>query len=166
MPDQYLRFKRLIKWFKTTIVALAVLTYVFLLLQFDLNNASDIERTGERVLVVVCDGPHGHAANILGLSDEFVQHPCRGYGAVAAVERPGQRLVPTPETRVHNLTFDVQAYGTPRVHNNFPHNFHLKIFGSISHRYMALAVPKVQTKLIKTLRLVLDQTVSDTSFIF
>ena len=129
-------------------------------LQFNQDVAKETESMKGRVLVVVCDGPHGHAANILGLSDEFVQHPCRGYGAVAAVERPGQRLVPTPETRVHNLTFDLNAYDADCGHDPLPQGFHLKIFGSVSHRYMALAVPKYESKLVKTLKVVLDQSVS------
>lgn len=113
-----------------------------------------------RVLAVVCDGSRGHSASLLGLSDEFLQHSCRAYGAVAAIERPGQRLVPTPETRVHNLTFDINAYDNGCQNDPFPQGFHLKIFGTISHRYMALAVPKCESKLVRTLKMVLDQSVS------
>ncbi len=114
-----------------------------------------------RVLVIVCDGSRGHSASILGLSDEFTHHSCKAYGAVAALERSQERSIPTPETRVHNLTFDLIAYDNGCGEDPFPQGFHLKLFGSLRHRYMSLAVPKCESKLVRTLKVVLDQSVSN-----
>ena len=113
------------------------------------------------MIVLVCDGSQGHSANLLGLSDEFVQHSCKAYGAVASLERPESTSIPLPETRVHNLSFDLNAYG-----NNLApidpqrQGFHLKIFGSSRNRYLSLAVPKCESEIVKMLKVVLDQRVS------
>ena len=83
------------------------------------------------------------------------------YGAVAAMERLEVSSVPTPEIRKHNLTFDLNAYGNDNNDmNSIPHCFHLKIFGSMRHRYMALAIPRCESRLVKSLKVVLDQSVS------
>lgn len=110
--------------------------------------------------MIVCDGAHGRSASLLGLSDEFIHHSCKAYGAVAALDRPTQRFVPTPDIGIHNLTFDLNAYGNDYGEDPFPNAFHLKIFGSVRHRYLSLAVPKCESKLVKTLKVVLDQSVS------
>ena len=110
-------------------------------------------------MVIVCDGTHGHSANILGVTDEFIHHSCKSYGAVAALARPEERQIPTPEVKVHNLTFDLNAFGNDCSDDPFPQGFHFKIFGGYRYRYMALAVPKCESKLVKSLKVVLDQTV-------
>ena len=100
------------------------------------------------------------SANLLGISDEFIQHSCRAYGSVASLERPDVTSVPMPETRVHNLTFDLNAYGNDTSLDLFQQGFDFKLYGSTRHRYMALAVPKCESKLVKILKVVLDQRVS------
>ena len=115
-----------------------------------------------RLLAVVCDGSHGRSATLLGISDEFWQQSCRAYGATSSIQALHQPPVPTPEIRVHNLTFDLDAYdnGTRCLNDVQPVGFHLKIFGSIRDRYMSLAVPKCESRLVKILKTVLDQSVS------
>lgn len=132
----------------------------FRVFQFCRESLKDLESITERVVVIVCDGSNGRSASLLGLSDEFVQHSCRAYGAVAALERHDQASVPTPEIRVHNLTFDLNAYGNDCDNDPYPQGFHLKIFGSARHRYISLAVPRGESKLVKTLKGILDQSVS------
>ena len=74
---------------------------------------------------------------------------------------------------MHNLTFDLDAYendcggggwtngGGGWVPGELqPQGFHLKMFGSVRHRYMALSVPKCESKLVRTLKVALDQSVS------
>ena len=85
----------------------------------------------------------------------------RVYGAVAALERTDVSSVPTPDIRVHNLTFDLNAYGNDGNDIEMAsQGFHLKIFGSVRHRYMALAIQKCDSRLVKSLKVVLDQSVS------
>ncbi|ELT88966.1 hypothetical protein CAPTEDRAFT_195875 [Capitella teleta] len=127
--------------------------------KFCRESLKDLESITERVVVIVCDGSNGRSASLLGLSDEFVQHSCRAYGAVAALERHDQASVPTPEIRVHNLTFDLNAYGNDCDNDPYPQGFHLKIFGSARHRYISLAVPRGESKLVKTLKGILDQSI-------
>ena len=86
--------------------------------------------------------------------------PCKAYGAVAALERTQETSVPTPETRVHNITFNLLAYENGGGEDSYPQGFHLKLFGSFRHRYMSLVVPKCESKVVKTLKVVLDQSVS------
>ena len=113
-----------------------------------------------RVIVIVCDGSRGQSARILGLSDEFSHHSCKAYGAVAALERTQETSVPTPETRVHNITFNLLAYENGGGEDSYPQGFHLKLFGSFRHRYMSLVVPKCESMVVRTLKGVLDQSVS------
>ena len=74
--------------------------------------------------------------------------------------------MPLPEVRVHNLTFDLTEYGYDECteleppSDSSPENFHMKIFGNARHRYLALAVPRNESKLVKVLKVVLDQSVS------
>ncbi len=84
----------------------------------------------------------------------------RAYGAVAALDRTQETSVPTHETRVHNINFDLMAYGDGLGSDPVPQGFHLKLFGSFRHRYLALAVPKSESKVVKFLKVVLDQAVS------
>ena len=72
----------------------------------------------------------------MGLSDEFVQHSCRAFGSVAALSRQEEIFVPLPEVRVHNLTFDKNAYGGTDWFDPNPPGFHLRIFGCLRHRYI------------------------------
>ena len=132
----------------------------FCVFQFTKESLKELDTIAERLLVIVCDGSHGHATSLLGLSDEFVQQSCKAYGAVASIDRYEQRQIPTQEIRVHNLTFDLNAYGQNSADDPYPQGFHLKLFGSVRHRYMALAVPKCESKLVKALKVVLDQSVS------
>ena len=138
-----------------------LLTLCIVYFQFTRDSLKSLENFTERLVVIVCDGSHGRSASLMGLSDEFVHHSCKAYGAVAALDRPSEHVVPAPEIRVHNLTFDLHAYGNNSHEELFPQGFHLKIFGSLRHRYMALAVPKCESKLVKTLKVVLDQSVSN-----
>ncbi|XP_067651780.1 uncharacterized protein [Haliotis asinina] len=94
----------------------------------------------------------------MGLSDEFVQHTCKAYAEVAAVERLEQHNVPVSERRVHNLHFDLTDYGTDASECDGLTGFSLKIFGRSKSRYMTLIVPKCESPLVKTLRVVLDRS--------
>ncbi|XP_067651778.1 uncharacterized protein [Haliotis asinina] len=126
--------------------------------KFTREHTKEIEYIPGRKLVIVCDGANGQAVRTMGLSDEFVQHTCKAYAAVAAVERPEQHNVPMPERRVHNLHFDLTAYGTDTSECDGLTGFSLKIFGSSKSRYMTLIVPKCESPLVKTLRVVLDRS--------
>lgn len=129
-------------------------------LQFNRDSLKELDCIPGRLLAIVCDGSHGRSASLLGLGDEFAQHSCKAYGAVAAIERQHACSVPTPELRVHNLTFDLDAYDNGCTNDPYPVGFHFKIFGGDRHRYLALAVPKCESGLVKTLKMVLDQAVS------
>ena len=110
--------------------------------------------------MICSDGTNGQAARALGISDECLQHSSGIYGAVAAIERPNQTLVPTPEKRVHNLTFDLSAYGNSSYDEDGKSNFSLKIFGNSKCRFIALAVNKCESKIVKALKTILDKSVS------
>ena len=138
----------------------AFVLFSFISLQFTKNSLAELEAISERVLAIVCDGFNGHAASLLGLSDEYSQHSCKAYGAVSAIERADQPSVPVPEIRIHNLTFDLNAYTADYAIDPHPQGFHLKLFGSARHRYQALCVPRGDSKLVKTLRTILDRSVS------
>ncbi|KAF5892535.1 uncharacterized protein DAT39_017764 [Clarias magur] len=67
--------------------------------------------------------------------------------------------VPTPEIRAHSLYFDLSAYGIDAVkeprsssQTSFKPGFHLKIYGTFRHRYMALACTSVDSKMLRFLR--------------
>ncbi|XP_069824594.1 uncharacterized protein [Dendropsophus ebraccatus] len=64
--------------------------------------------------------------------------------------------VPTPEIRAHNLYFDLSAYGIDVSSSGkdtlSKPGFHLKIYGTFRNRYMALACPASDTKVIRFLR--------------
>ena len=140
----------------TVLISFSVLSDSF---QFNKDSLKYLDTIPGRVLVVVSDGGSGQSARLLGLSDEFVHQSCKAYGAVAAVERTDQRQVPTPETRIHGIYFDLVAYGNDLQEEEYPAAFHLKLFGSLRNRYMSLAVPKCEAKLVKMLKVVLDQSV-------
>ena len=110
--------------------------------------------------MICSDGTNGQAARALGISDECLQHSSGIYGAVAAIERPNQTLVPTPEKRVHNLTFDLSAYGNSSYDEDGKSNFSMKIFGNSKCRFIALAVNKCESKIVKALKTILDKSVS------
>ena len=131
--------------------------YIF---QFGQESIKETESMPGRCLIVACDGANGQAVRLLGLSDEFEQHSCSAYGAVAALERMDQPQVPLPERRVQNLHFDLAAYGSDSVELDGHQGFSLKIFGSSRNRYMSLVIPKSESPLVKTLRVVLDRSVS------
>ena len=131
------------------------------LFQFGTSIGKEIDTISGRKLVICCDGSNGHAARTLGLSDDCIHHSSFVYGACAAIERPKQTLVPNPETRVHNLTFDLSAYGgATTLDEDGQAQFSLKIFGNSKCRYMALAVDKCESTVIRTLRTILDKSVS------
>lgn len=109
--------------------------------------------------MICCDGSNGQAACALSISDECLQHSSGIYGAVAAIERQNQTLVPTPEKRIRNLTFDLSAYGNCAYDEDGQSNFTLKIFGNSKCRYIALAVNKCESKVVKALKTILDKSV-------
>jgi len=118
-----------------------------------------------RKLVICADGRNGHAGRVLGISDECIHHSTGAYGALAALDRPSQTLVPRPELRVHNLSFDLSAYVTHAYEDDGKTNFTLKIFGNSKYRFLALAVNKCDSKVVKALRTVLDKSVSIVAFL-
>ena len=115
-------------------------------IQFTKKMLEELNQIPGRVIFIVCDGSRGQSARILGLSDEFSQHSCKAYGAVAALERTQETSVPTSETSVHNITF------------NHVKSFHFKLFGSFRHRYVSLVVPIYQ---FKQMRANLDKCVNN-----
>ncbi|CAL1592144.1 unnamed protein product [Knipowitschia caucasica] len=107
-------------------------------------------------VLVVADGSCGESCSVLGLSSDYSVESCQAYGANATIERLDQRQVPTPEIRAHNLFFDLSAYGVEalREHKNptAKPGFHLKIYGTLRNRYMALVCPASDAKMVRFLR--------------
>lgn len=129
--------------------------------------------------MVICDGVQGKTASLFGLNDTFIQHSCKAYGAIATINQLNACSIPAPEIRVHNLTFNLAAFKkqdnkatAKRVNNNNNHSrscssdetsalgFHLKVFGSQKQRFLTLAVPSAEAKLIKAMKLVNERPVS------
>ncbi|XP_040185124.1 uncharacterized protein LOC120917715 isoform X1 [Rana temporaria] len=107
-------------------------------------------------ILIVADGSCGESSFLLGVNSEYIVESCNAYGANAAFERLDQRQVPTPEIRAHNLHFDLSAYGIDVASGgkdtlNKP-GFHLKIYGTFRNRYMALACPASDAKVVRFLR--------------
>ncbi|XP_078400760.1 uncharacterized protein LOC144682218 isoform X1 [Cetorhinus maximus] len=118
--------------------------------------SSDLPR-----VIVVCDGSCGGSSSVLGVSSDYIVESCNAYGANAAIERADQRQVPTPEIRAHSLYFDLSAYGiefssSANKESSEPSALrpgsHLKIYGTFRNRYMALACPVSDSKVVKFLR--------------
>ncbi|XP_061533646.1 uncharacterized protein si:dkey-234i14.6 isoform X3 [Phycodurus eques] len=107
-------------------------------------------------VIVVADGSCGDSCSVLGLSSDYAIESCHAYGANACIERLDQRQVPTPEIRAHCLYFDLSAYGVEalREHRNpsAKPGFHVKIYGTFRNRYMALACPASDAKMVRFLR--------------
>lgn len=134
--------------------------------KFNTENSNEIDHLAGRKLVICCDGSTGQAARALGISDECVYHSSSVYGAVAAIERQKQTLVPIPERRVHNLTFDLSAYGGPIPYEELGQSkFSMKIFGNSRCRYMALSVNKCESSVVRTLRTILDKSLMRNIFL-
>ncbi|KAK2166598.1 hypothetical protein LSH36_37g02019 [Paralvinella palmiformis] len=133
--------------------------------KFTKQSLKDLELIFGRLVVIVCDGANGKASSLLGLSDEFTQHSCRSYGAVAILERHDQRSVPAPEVRVHNLNFQFGNYHQDCYRDPVPQAFHLKIFGSLRHRCLALLAPRSESKTLKALKVLLDHSVMRNIFL-
>ncbi|CAN2389502.1 hypothetical protein PRIEUP_LOCUS5915 [Pristimantis euphronides] len=107
-------------------------------------------------IIIVADGSCGESSSLLGINSEYIVESCNAYGANAAFERLDQRQVPTPEIRAHSLYFDLSAYGIDVTSGgkdtlNRP-GFHLKIYGTFRNRYMALACPASDAKVVRFLR--------------
>ena len=111
-------------------------------------------------MVICCDGSSGVTSETLGLNNENVMHSSGVFGAIATIERSNQILVPLPETRVHNLSFDLSAYGPSAYECNEHTMFTLKIFGNSQCRHMALAVNRCDSGVVRQLRSVLDKSVN------
>ncbi|XP_061678622.1 uncharacterized protein si:dkey-234i14.6 [Syngnathoides biaculeatus] len=107
-------------------------------------------------VIVVADGSCGDSCAVLGLSSDYAVESCHAYGANASIERLDQRQVPTPEIRAHSLYFDLSAYGVEalREHRSAAAKpgFHVKIYGTFRNRYMALACPASDAKMVRFLR--------------
>lgn len=128
--------------------------------QFDKETCKELDGIQGRLLVIACDGRNGQASRLLGLDEFSEQHSCNAYGAIAAIERTEARDVPTPEKRVHNLTFDLSAYGAYHSDNDCSPGFSLKVFGNSKHRFISLAISKCESSVVKALRTILDRSVS------
>ncbi|XP_040024961.2 uncharacterized protein LOC120812814 [Gasterosteus aculeatus] len=115
-----------------------------------------IQRNEWPRVIVVADGSCGDSCSVLGISSDYTVESCHAYGANATMERLDQRQVPTPEIRTPSLYFDLSAYGVEALRE--PRNptakpgFHLKIYGTFRNRYMALACPASDTKMVRFLR--------------
>nr|XP_060644231.1 uncharacterized protein LOC132783159 [Anolis sagrei ordinatus] len=118
-------------------------------------------------IVIIADGSCGESSTILGISPEYTVESCNAYGANAAIERPDQRQVPTPEIRAHGLYFDLSAYGMDMSNmgkeSSVP-GFHLKIYGTFRNRYLALACPASDSKVVRFLRHTLNSTIMKNIF--
>ncbi|CAG5120133.1 unnamed protein product, partial [Candidula unifasciata] len=132
---------------------------------FTRDSLRDLELIEGRKLVLACDGSSGQAARLLGLSDEFAQHSCRAYGAVAALDRPDECQVPMPERQMHNLHFDLTAYGSETAEVDGFQGFSFKVFGTSRHRFMSLSIPKCESPQVKSLRTVLDRSMMRNIFL-
>uniref|UniRef100_A0ACB8E9Q1 Uncharacterized protein n=1 Tax=Sphaerodactylus townsendi TaxID=933632 RepID=A0ACB8E9Q1_9SAUR len=106
-------------------------------------------------IIIVADGSCGESSTILGISPDYIVESCNAYGANAVIERLDQRQVPTPEIRAHSLYFDLSAYGmdmTAAGKESSKPGFHLKIYGTFRNRYLALACPASDSKIVRFLR--------------
>ncbi|KAK6477178.1 hypothetical protein HHUSO_G22072 [Huso huso] len=113
-------------------------------------------------IIVVADGSCGESCSVLGISSDYIVESCNAYGANAAIERLDQRQVPTPEIRAHSLYFDLSAYGVDLFAGGkdsqnsqqapVKPGFHLKIYGTFRNRYMALACPASDSRVVRFLR--------------
>ncbi|MGH0115712.1 UNVERIFIED_CONTAM: hypothetical protein FKN15_046897 [Acipenser sinensis] len=113
-------------------------------------------------IIVVADGSCGESCSVLGISSDYIVESCNAYGANAAIERLDQRQVPTPEIRAHSLYFDLSAYGVDLFAGgkdqqnsqqaSVKPGFHLKIYGTFRNRYMALACPASDSRVVRFLR--------------
>ncbi|XP_045193654.1 uncharacterized protein LOC123549549 [Mercenaria mercenaria] len=133
--------------------------------KFCRESSDVVDNLTGRKLVICCDGSTGLASRALGLSDECVMHSSGIFGAVAAIERNNQTLVPTPEKRVHNLSFDLSAYVSSAYEDDGRTNFTLKIFGNSKCRYLALAVNKCDSNVVRALKTVLDKSMMRNIFL-
>ncbi|XP_076449045.1 uncharacterized protein LOC143285552 [Babylonia areolata] len=133
--------------------------------KFTRDSCKELEGMAGRKLVLACDGAGGQSVRHLGLSDEYIQHSCRFYGAVAALERPNETQIPLKERSQHNLHFDLTAYGSDSLEVDGHQGFSLKIFGTSRHRYMSLLIPKCESPLVKALRVVLDRSMMRNIFL-
>ncbi|XP_073164111.1 uncharacterized protein [Lepidochelys kempii] len=112
-------------------------------------------------IIVIADGSCGESSSVLGISPDYIVESCNAYGANAAIERPDQRQVPTPEIRAHSLYFDLSAYGmdiSSTGKESLKPGFHLKIYGTFRNRYMALACPASDSKVVRFLRHTLNSS--------
>ncbi|XP_061450645.1 uncharacterized protein LOC133369388 [Rhineura floridana] len=118
-------------------------------------------------IIVLADGSRGESSAVLGISPEYIVESCNAYGANAVIERPDQRQVPTPEIRAHSLYFDLSAYGMDmsamRKESPKP-GFHLKIYGTFRNRYLALACPASDSKMVRFLRHTLNSSIMKNVF--
>ncbi|KAL0968357.1 hypothetical protein UPYG_G00265800 [Umbra pygmaea] len=107
-------------------------------------------------VIVVADGSCGDSCSVLGISSDYTVESCYAYGANATIERMDQRQVPTPEIRTHSLFFDLSAYGVEALREQrssaVKTGFHLKIYGTLRNRYMALVCPASDAKMVRFLR--------------
>ncbi|XP_071172775.1 uncharacterized protein [Mytilus edulis] len=133
--------------------------------RFCRETLKDIEGIQGRCLVITSDGRNGQAQRILGLNDFSEQYSCGAFGTVAAVERADLREIPTPEIRVHNLNFDLSAYGGSAPEANGTPGFSLKIFGNSKHRFISLAIAKCDLPVVKALRTILDRAMMRNIFL-
>ncbi|KAL4225399.1 hypothetical protein ACF0H5_016089 [Mactra antiquata] len=133
--------------------------------KFDRETGDVIDKIDGRKLVICCDGSGGMASRYLGLSDEHIQHSTGIYGAQAAIERNKHTSVPTPEKRIHNLSFDLSAYGNTSYDEECRSNFTLKIFGNSKRRCLALAIRKGDSQVARSLKTVLDKSMMRNVFL-
>lgn len=133
--------------------------------KFNRDTLKDVESIPGRCLVITADGRNGQAQRILGLNDFSEQYSCGAFGTVAAVDRADAREIPTPEIRVHNLTFDLSAYGGNSPEANGTPGFSLKIFGNSKHRFISLAIAKCDLPVVKALRTILDRAMMRNIFL-
>lgn len=133
--------------------------------KFGRDSCDIVDNIAGRKLVVCADGSSGLASRALGLSDECVMHSSGIYGAVAAIERNNSTLVPTPEKRIHNLSFDLSAYSASAYDEDGRSRFTLKIFGNSRCRYLALAVNKCDSNVVRALKTVLDKSMMRNIFL-
>ncbi|XP_052232600.1 uncharacterized protein LOC127845629 isoform X2 [Dreissena polymorpha] len=133
--------------------------------KFSRDLSACVDSISGRKLAICCDGRNGLASRVLGLSDESIHHSTGVYGALAAIEKNNETYVPKSEIRVHNVGFDLSAYNSAAYEDEGKSKFNLKIFGNSTCRFLALAINKTDSNVVKTLRTVLDKSMMRNIFL-
>ncbi|XP_077993173.1 uncharacterized protein LOC144447141 [Glandiceps talaboti] len=122
--------------------------------KFSKSMLDNLCKQKQRTLTIICDDSSPSWSTLLNIDDEYIQSSCKLYGAVAKLERMEQKQIPTPEKTVSRLNLDLSAYGGDFASPESAQlTFHLKIFGTLRHRHVALVCPKSDSHVLRQLRM-------------